>query len=112
MKKQAKVVGSMPAKKEKAGSLKRTAVARPRKEPDLTNPKGQFGAFLRWWLDKHHAGDEKPLATSLEVSERTIRKWCEGSAAPDLAKLDNVATAMGFDDWSKLAVAVVKRTVG
>lgn len=84
-------------------------VARQRKEPDLSNPKGQFGAFLRWWLDKHHAGDETPLANSLEVSERTIRKWCEGAAAPDLANLDNVAKAMGFDDWSKLAVAVVKR---
>lgn len=83
--------------------------AKPRSEAKHSDdPRGQFGAYLRDWLDNRHGGDETQLAKDLNVSDRTIRKWCEGSHGPAFGKLDEVAKAMGFADWSKLAAAVVK----
>lgn len=91
------------------GSTSRArTVPRDRKEPNLSDPRGQLGAFLRQWIDKHHGGDESRLADAVGVSDRAVRKWCEGAAAPDLFKLDALAKAMSYDDWTKLASAVAR----
>lgn len=81
-------------------------MGRPRNQPDLSDPRGQLGAYLRAWIDRHHAGDEDRLAKVLGVTPRAVRKWCEGASAPDLVKLDSLAKEMGFADWMKLAAAV------
>lgn len=93
-------------------STKRSAtLSRPRtKEVDRNDPRGQLGLFVRHWIDKHHGGDKSRLATALGISARAVAKWCEGEAAPDLLKLDQLAKEMGFADWSKLASAAVKYT--
>jgi transcriptional regulator with XRE-family HTH domain len=89
--------------------LKGRSVARPRtKEVDLTDPRGQLGAYLRHWIDTKGRGDVKAVADATGVSPRAVTKWCEGESAPDLLKLDVLAKHLGFDDWSKLAVAAVK----
>jgi transcriptional regulator with XRE-family HTH domain len=99
----------MVTQSKMARSLKGLAVTRPRtKEPDLTDPRGQLGAYLRYWIDKNHAGDAKRLADALGISARAVTKWCEGESGPDLFKLDLLAKEMGFSDWSKLAAAAVK----
>jgi len=82
---------------------------RPRNEVENTgDPRGQFGLFLRAWIDKHHGGDPEPLAGKLGVSTRTIQTWAKGQAGPVFADLNEVAEALGFSDWSKLAAAVVR----
>lgn len=106
----------MPTATKMAGSLKRQSAAKgepvaakPRGETKNTDdPRGQFGAFLRDWIDRHDDGDESKLADKLKVSDRTIRKWCEGANAPPLGDLQRIAEKMGFADWSKLAAAIVK----
>ena len=96
-----------------SGSLKGPSVTRPRtKEPNLKDPRGQLGSFLRSWIDKHHAGDEGRIAKALGVSPRAVTKWCEGESAPDLFKLDLLAKEMGFADWTKLAAAVARHLNG
>ena len=88
-------------------------MTRPRtKEPDLTDPRGQLGAFLRHWIDKHHAGDAKRLADALGITPRAVTKWCEGESAPDLVKLAALAKEMGFDNWAKLGAAAIKFSAG
>jgi transcriptional regulator with XRE-family HTH domain len=72
------------------------------------DPRGQFGAFLRDWIDRKHGGDESRLAATMGVSDRAVRRWMSGDNAPPLSDLDRLAAALGYDDWSKLAVAVVK----
>lgn len=86
---------------------------RPRtKEPDLTDPRGQLGAYLRFWIDKHRAGDVSTIAKALDISDRAVTKWCEGESAPDLLKLHLLAKEMGFADWTKLAAAVARHLNG
>lgn len=95
------------------GSTKGPAVTRPRtKEPDLADPRGQLGSFLRHWIDKHRQGEVKGIADATGVSERAVTKWCEGESAPDLYKLDLLAKEMGFSDWTKLAAAVARHLNG
>jgi len=83
--------------------------ARERKPArNRTDPRGQFGEFLRAWLDQHHGGDETVLSDALGVSDRTIRKWCEGTHGPGFHDLERIAVAMGFADWTDLAIAIRK----
>lgn len=85
------------------------SMGRPRTKPrDLTDPRGQLGAYVESWIARHHGGDRQRLADALGVSLRTIGKWCEGEHGPDLVTLNALAIAMGFDDWSKLAAAAVR----
>jgi transcriptional regulator with XRE-family HTH domain len=84
-------------------------MGRPRTKPrDLTDPRGQLGAYVESWIDKHHGGDKSRLADALGVSLRTVSKWCEGEHSPDLPMLDTLAKAMGFTDWGKLACAAIR----
>lgn len=83
--------------------------AKPRAQTKNTDdPRGQFGAFLRDWIDRKHDGDESRLAAALGISDRAVRKWCEGANAPPLADLDRIAKAMGYSDWGALASAAVR----
>ena len=83
--------------------------AKPRTETkNASDPRGQFGAFLRHWIDKHLGGDEKRLADKLDLSDRTIRKWIEGANGPAFQDLDRIALAMGYSDWGALASAAVR----
>lgn len=85
------------------------SMGRPRSKPrNLSDPRGQLGAYVESWIAKHHDGDRQRLADALGVSLRTIGKWCEGEHGPDLETLGKLAAAMGFDDWSKLAAAAVR----
>src|SRR5687768_11104270 len=83
-------------------------VNRPRDDVENRNdPRGQFALFLRDWIDRH-GGSPIPLADALGVHKRTVQTWMKGEAGPALGDLDEVAKALGFADWSKLAAAVVK----
>lgn len=85
--------------------------AKPRSQTKNTDdPRGQFGAFLRDWIDRKHDGDESRLAAMLDVSDRAVRKWCEGANAPPLADLDRIAKAMGYTDWGAMASAAVRHS--
>lgn len=89
------------------GSTRSRSVARPRNEvqnPD--DPRGQFGSFLRAFIDKNHGGDESRISKALDVSERTVRKWCEGAHGPAFQDLDRIAIALGFESWVDMALAV------
>jgi transcriptional regulator with XRE-family HTH domain len=87
-------------------------MGRKRSKPrDLTDPRGQLGAYVEAWIDKNHGGDKSRLADALGLSVRTIGKWCEGEHAPDLPGLNDHAKAMGFADWGKLGNAVTKFTI-
>ena len=70
------------------------------------DPRAQFAAFLRSWIDKHHGGDEERLAKSLGVTGRAIRKWCEGASGPAFGDLDTVAEALGYADWFAMVRAI------
>lgn len=84
-------------------------MGRKRSKPrDLTDPRGQLGAYVEAWIAKHHGGDRQRLADALGVSLRTVGKWCEGEHAPDLDTLDQLAKAMGHANWAKLATAAVR----
>ena len=90
------------------GKIGGSMAAKPRNETkNLTDPRGQFGTFLRWWLDRQPT-DAKPLHKRIGVSERTIRKWCEGANAPALQDLDRIAVAMDFENWAVLAARVIR----
>lgn len=83
--------------------------AKPRSEPkNQDDPRGQFGAFLRDWIDRKHGGDEARLAEILDVSDRTVRKWIEGANGPAFSDLDRIAKAMGYSDWAAMATAAVR----
>ena len=90
-------------------SKKGPNVNRPRNEVEnLDDPRGQFGVFLRAWIDKNHDGTPTKLAGALKLKVRTIQTWAKGQSGPAFADLNRVALAMGFADWSKLAVAIVR----
>lgn len=83
--------------------------ARPRGDTvNADDPRGQFGSFLRHWVDTKQGGDEKPLAKELGKSDRTIRAWITGHHGPAFEDLDRIAKAMGYANWAKLAAAVVR----
>ena len=72
------------------------------------DPRGQFAAFLRDWIDRKHGGDESRLAGALGVSTRTVQYWMIGEKSPRFEHLHKIATAMGYSDWSKLAAAIIR----
>lgn len=83
----------------------------PRSRSDTKNsddPRGQFGEFLRHWVDTKAGGQYGDLAENLGVSPRAVGKWMEGAAGPSFGDLDRVAVALGYDDWVDLAIAVRK----
>jgi hypothetical protein len=83
--------------------------AKPRNETkNQDDPRGQFGAFLRDWIDAKHDGDEKRLATMLDMSDRAVRLWMAGDTGPAFSDLGRVAKALGYADWAALAAAVVR----
>lgn len=83
--------------------------AKPRSEPkNPDDPRGQFGPFLREWIERHHGGDEKRLADSLGMTDRAIRKWMLGDSGPAFSDLETVAQLLGFADWADMARAIVK----
>ena len=80
--------------------------ARPRSKPKHPNdPRGQFGAFLRDWIDRHEDG-ERIVAEKLKMSRRAIRTWVVGNAGPTFKDLDSVAKALGFSDYAAMFAAV------
>ncbi len=80
--------------------------ARPRSNPKHQNdPRGQFGAFLRDWIDRHERG-ESLLAERLDMSRRSIRSWVVGDAGPTFGDLDAVAKALEFDDYAAMFSAI------
>lgn len=80
--------------------------AKPRSTTkNADDPRGKFGSFLRHWIDKHHDGDESRLASTLGVSPRAVRKWCEGTHGPKFERLDDIASAMNLGEWTDLAAA-------
>lgn len=72
------------------------------------DPRGQFGAFLRDWIDRKHGGSPKPLAESLGVAVRTVQHWAGGAGGPAFEDLDRVAVALGMSDFAALALALRK----
>lgn len=89
----------------------KNGLAMPRPRTPTKNegdPRHELGRFLRAWIDRHHAGDESRLAKAMGVSDRAVRKWCEGAASPPLSDFGRLADAMGYADWGSLAVAVVR----
>ena len=70
--------------------------------------RGQFGAFLYDWLERHLDGDEEQLAEVLGISGRAVRKWMKGRGGPVFQNLDDIAVAMDFEDSAEL-LAEVKR---
>lgn len=94
-----------------ATTVGRSMAARPRNKVENTSdPRGQFGAFLRHWIDTNHDGDPKRLADALGVSVRAVQTWMKGQAGPTFADLGRIASELGFADWSKLAAAVVRHS--
>lgn len=90
-------------------SNKGSDLNRPRtKQVDTSDARGQLGVFLRDRIDKRYQGDEKAIADAMGISDRAVRKWCEGESAPSLSDLDRLAKFLGYEDWSKLAVAAVR----
>lgn len=86
-------------------------MGRKRSKPrDLTDPRGQLGAYVEWWIDRNHGGDKERLAKAVDVTLRTVHTWCAGTSAPDLCKLDRIAKAIGHNDWMALAAAVLRHT--
>lgn len=87
----------------------RRAMPRPRgPTKNYNDPRGQLGRFLRAWIDRHYSGDESQLAKAMGVSDRAVRKWCEGAASPRLTDFGRLADALGYSDWAALAAAVVR----
>ena len=82
----------------------------PQPRQDTKNaedPRGKFGAFLAHWLERHGKTTHE-LAKTLEVSERTVRKWREGAHGPSFEDLDRVAQALGYSDWSRCYAAALR----
>lgn len=89
-------------------SLREAALPRQRDPVNNPNdPRGQLGKFLRAWIDDHYDGDESKISGPMGISERAVRKWCEGNAAPSLADFDRLARVLKFKDWATLALEVV-----
>lgn len=83
------------------------SMGRKRSKPrDLTDPRGQLGAYVEAWIDKHHDGDKSRLADSLGLGLRTVQKWCEGESSPDFSTLNRLAQLLGHADWIALGGAV------
>lgn len=74
---------------------------------NLGDPRGQFGRYLRHLLAVKKMTAAQ-LAEKLGKKKRAVQTWTKGQSGPAFADLDNVAKALGFRDWSKLAEAVVK----
>jgi transcriptional regulator with XRE-family HTH domain len=76
----------------------------------MGDPRGQFGSFLRNWLDRQSdRGDAKRrIAKAAGVTERAVGKWEEGLNSPPLQSLDPIARTMGYSNWGKLAMAAVR----
>ena len=94
-----------------ADSSRAQSVAPNRKETEnVGDPRGQFGSFLRHWLDSQpdRTAAKERIANAAGVSTRAVGKWEEGVAGPPLQYLDDIAKAMGLKDWAKLAAAAVK----
>ncbi len=100
------------ATKETGGSnFKGRDVAADRKPTENTgDPRGQFGMFLRHWLDRRSDRSEakKGIAKAAGVEPRAVGKWEEGVAGPPLQSLDAIAKEMGYANWATLAIAAVK----
>ena len=97
---------SKPRNKPGASIKGKAVAARPQHDVENTDdPRGQFGLFLRAWLETHSAKD---LAEELGVSIRTLQTWGKGQAGPAFQDLDRIAAALGYSDWSKLAAAIVR----
>jgi DNA-binding XRE family transcriptional regulator len=92
-------------------SLPRTDVAGNRKPTEnMGDARGQFGAFLRHWLDQQQdrAAAKAEIAKAAKVKVRAVGKWEEGANAPNLQSLDAIARVMGYPNWGKLAMAAVR----
>ena len=84
-------------------------MGRKRSKPrDLTDPRGQLGAYVEAWIDRHYDGDKQRLADAMGVSLSAVQKWCTGASAPAVTDLNRLAKLLGHDDWSKLATAAVR----
>ncbi len=99
--------------KQNGGSSQGRDVAQHRKETENPkDPRGQFGSFLRHWLDRQ--ADRKKakarIAEAAGVTARAVGKWEEGVASPPLQSLDAVAKEMGFAHWGTLAMAAVRHS--
>jgi hypothetical protein len=92
------------------GSTNKGAALSPRPRDPVNNandPRGQLGRFLRAWIDEHYDGDESKISEPMGISERAVRKWCEGNAAPSLSDFAKLAKVLKFRDWAALALEVV-----
>ena len=80
----------------------------PTKNTD--DPRGQFGMFLRHWLDRQsdRSKAKARLAEAAKVTPRAVGKWEEGAAAPPMQSLPAIAKVMGFADWGRLCMAAVR----
>lgn len=84
-------------------------MGRKRSKPrDLSDPRGQLGAYVEAWIDRNYGGDKKRLADAMGVSLSAVQKWCTGETGPDLERLPALAKILGFDDWAKLVNAAVR----
>ena len=86
----------------------RRAMARPRSAiKNVSDPRGQLGAFLRAWFDANPTRTDEQMAKAMGVSARAVRKWCEGAASPSVRDLDRLAKFCGMKNWGELAAAAV-----
>lgn len=88
----------------------RTMPASRKRTENMGDPRGQFGSFLRNWLDRQADRGEakRRIAEAAGVAEKAVAMWERGSNAPPLQSLDSIAKAMGYSNWAKLAVAAVR----
>lgn len=61
--------------------------------------ENRFAAWLKDWIDNHHAWDARKLAETMDVSESVISKWKKGLNLPDAMMLMRLAQATGEDHW-------------
>lgn len=81
-------------------------MGRKRSKPrDLSDPRGQLGAYVEAWIDRNYSGDKERFGKALGVSKSAVFKWCSGETGPDLVKLNAMAQLMGLENWAKLAIA-------
>jgi hypothetical protein len=72
------------------------------------DPRRQFGAFLRDWLDAQAGGDEGVLARRLGLTADAVRAWTRGRSGPRFSELNRLAAALCLEDWGGLAAAVAR----